>query len=40
MVIISGEAHKKMHKSKEYIFKRIKQSRFTEKKKLHRSDFF
>ena len=31
MVIISGEAHKEMHKNKEYIFKRIKQSRFTEK---------
>ena len=28
---LSGEAHKKMYKNKEYIFKRIKQSRFTEK---------
>ena len=28
---LSGEVHKKMHKNKEYIFKRIKQSRFTEK---------
>ena len=27
---LSGEANKKMHKNKEYIFKRIKQSRFTE----------
>ena len=31
MVIISGEAHKEMHKNEEYIFKRIKQSRCTEK---------
>ena len=28
---LSGEAHKKMYKNKEYIFKRIQQSRFTEK---------
>ena len=28
---LSGEADKKMHKNKEYIFKIIKQSRFTEK---------
>ena len=35
---LSGEANQKMHKNKEYIFRRIKQVAL--QKKLHRSDFF